>query len=74
MGDIVRVSKKSEHYDSYGNPKDTNGKIIKIDHDEMHHGGYGLTVRWDSGGTNQYRMGDLKMRRNGGNHGRGDES
>ena len=70
MGDIVRICKKSQHYEgSAGNPKDIDGKIISISRDYMD-ADHGIKVRWNNGRANTYCTHDLKMRMNGGNHGR----
>lgn len=70
MGDIVRICKKSIHYNGVpSNPMDEDGKIIRINREYME-SGHGIKVRWDNGKTNTYCTHDLKMRQNGGRHGR----
>ena len=70
MGDIVRICKKSEHYSVHmSNPRDIDGKIIEINYDHVDTS-HGIRVMWDNGKSNVYNTSDLKMRRNGGNHGR----
>ena len=58
IGDVVRISKKSEFYNDTwdSNPKDMDGTVT-LNNDWEH----GHQVEWDNGYNNAYDEDDLKL-------------
>ena len=62
VGDTVRISKKSFwHGYCESNPKDTDGKVDRINEAWSHP----IRVEWENGKWARFREEDLKLRRRG---------
>lgn len=60
IGDIVRISKKSDYYGRHSNnPKYVNGEVVENDRKSS----YAYYVKWNNGRQNSYREEDLKLYR-----------
>ena len=60
VGDIVRISKKSDRYGIvHWSPKDMDGKIVRISSSGA------IRVEWENGVWNGYHEEHLKLRKRG---------